>query len=115
MSDSERPTDLSRLQKRIDEARERSEAAERPDPAKRATSKGYGMAIRLAMEMVAALAVSVGLGLWLDDELGVAPLFLIILLVMGMAAGVLNVYRTVSGFTHGPLLEKQDKGKNNDA
>jgi ATP synthase protein I len=115
MNERERPTDLSRLQKRIDEARERGEARERPDPAKRATSSGYGMAIRLAMEMVAALAVSVGLGLWLDSELGVAPLFLIILLVMGMAAGVMNVYRAVSGFTHGQLLQKQDKGKNDDA
>ena len=71
--------------------------------------------ITRAMEMVAALAVSVGLGLWLDSELGVAPLFLIILLVMGMAAGVLNVYRAVSGFTHGQLLQKQDNGKNDDA
>jgi ATP synthase protein I len=114
MNERERPTDLSRLQQRIDQARERGEAADRPDPAKRATSQGYGMAIRLAMEMVAALAVSVGLGLWLDDLLGVAPLFLIILLVMGMAAGVLNVYRTVSGFTHGQLLDKRTQDKTDD-
>jgi ATP synthase protein I len=111
MNKRERPTDLTRLQKRIDEARERGEAAERPDPAKRATSAGYGMAIRLAMETVAALAVSVGLGLWLDSLLGVAPLFLIILLVMGMAAGVMNVYRAVSGFTYGQLLHKRDDDK----
>lgn len=114
MRDPNRPTDLSKLQKRIDEARERGEAAERPNPQKRAASKSYGMAIRLAMEMVAAIAVSVGLGLWLDSLLGVAPLFMIILLVMGMAAGVMNVYRAVSGFTHGDLLNKKKQDKGND-
>ena len=111
MTQRERPTDLSRLQERIDEARERGESADRPDPVKRANSAGYGMAIRLAMEMVAAIAVSVGLGLWLDSLMGVAPLFLIILLIMGMAAGVMNVYRAVSGFTHGQLLQQQGKDK----
>ena len=117
MGDRKRPTDLSRLQRRIDEARERGETAERPDTSKRAAGKSYGMAIRLAMEMVAAIVVPVGLGLWLDSLLGVAPLFMIILLVMGMAAGVLNVYRAVSGFTHGDLLnkKKQDKGNDNTA
>ena len=114
MTQRERPTDLSGLQKRIDVARERGAAAERPDPAKRVTSAGYGMAIRLAMEMVAALVVSVGLGLWLDSMLGVAPLFLIILLVMGMAAGVMNVYRAVSGFTYGQLLHKRGEHKSGD-
>jgi F0F1-type ATP synthase assembly protein I len=49
--------------------------------------------------------------LWLDSLMGVAPLFLIILLVMGMAAGVMNVYRAVSGFTYGQLLHKRDDDK----
>lgn len=109
MSERKRPIDLSRLQKRIDDARERGEAAERPDVSKRAMGKGYGMAIRLVAEMIAALVVSVALGLWLDSLMGVAPLFLMILLVMGMAAGVMNVYRAVSGFSHGQLLGKQNK------
>jgi ATP synthase protein I len=97
------PPELSELQSRIAAAREKEEAKTRPDPAKRAMSSGYGMALRLAIEMVAALGVSVFLGLWIDGKLGTAPLFMIIFLIMGMGAGFINVYRAVSGFTHGSL------------
>ncbi len=81
------------LRERIAAAR----ASPRPAAAGRAAASGYGMAMRLAIELVAALGVSVFLGLWLDRELGSAPLFLILLLIMGMAAGFMNVYRVVHG------------------
>ncbi len=64
-------------------------------------ASGYGMAVRMTVEMVAALAVSVFLGLWLDGELDTAPLFLVIFLVLGMAAGVINVVRAARVMTRG--------------
>ena len=71
------------------------------------------MAIRMAVELVAALGVSVFLGLWIDGELNTAPLFLIIFLIMGMGAGFINVVRAASGFTrgslHGPVNSKEDR------
>lgn len=85
--------EASGLRERIAAAR----ATPRPAGAGRTAASGYGMAMRLAIELVAALGVSVFLGLWLDRELGSAPLFLILLLVMGMAAGFMNVYRVVHG------------------
>lgn len=103
MTQDNGPPEPSQLQQRIAAARERETARTRPDPTKRAMSSGYGMAIRLAIEMVAALGVSVFLGFWIDKELGMAPLFMIIFLIMGMGAGFINVYRTVSGLTHGSL------------
>ena len=111
MAERDRPSDLSDLQRRIAVARERDEAADRPDPGKRAMASGYGMAVRLAIEMVAALGVSVLLGLWIDGELGTAPLFLIVFLVMGMGAGFVSVYKTVSGFTHGSLRGPSKDGE----
>lgn len=72
-------------------------------------ASGYGMAVRLAIEMVAALGVAVFLGLWIDGELGSAPLFLIVLLIMGMGAGVLNVYRAVGGLQ--PAAPDGSKGE----
>ena len=65
-------------------------------------ASGYGMAVRMTVEMVAALAVSVFLGLWIDAELDTAPLFLVIFLIMGMAAGVINVVRAAGMMTRGP-------------
>ncbi len=103
MTQDNGPPDLSDLQLRIAAAREKEEARDRPSPAKRAMTSGYGMALRLSVEMVAALGVSVFLGLWIDGELGVAPLFLIIFLILGMGAGFMAVYRAVSGFSHGAL------------
>lgn len=108
------PLDSSDLQSRIAAAREREEARTRPDPTKRAMTSGYGMALRLAIEMVAALGVSVFLGIWIDGELGTAPLFLIIFLMMGMGAGFMNVYRAVSGFTHGSLPAPGGKRRKTD-
>lgn len=116
MTDENGPPANSDLQSRIAAAREREEARIRPDPAKRAMSSGYGMALRLAIEMVAALGVSVFLGYWIDDALGTLPLFLIVFLIMGMGAGFINVYRTVSGFTHGslggPATKRRDADSN---
>ena len=74
----------------------------------KAQASGYGMAVRMAVEMVAALAVSVFLGLWIDGELDTAPLFLVIFLVMGMAAGVINVVRAAGVMTRG---SQRDPGK----
>jgi F0F1-type ATP synthase assembly protein I len=98
MADKKRPPDLSDLQSRIAAAREREQVATRPDPKKRAMASGYGIAIRLAIEMVAALGVS-------------APLFLIILLIMGMGAAFINVYKVASGFTHGSLRDLAEMKK----
>jgi ATP synthase protein I len=45
---------------------------------------------------VIAIAMGVALGLWLDRVTGWKPTFFIIFFVLGFAAAVLNVYRTVS-------------------
>ncbi len=61
--------------------------------------KGLAIAVRIGTELVAAIAVGVGIGLLLDHWLGTAPWLLILFLLMGGAAGMLNVYRTVNAIT----------------
>ena len=58
---------------------------------------GLGFALRLGVEIVAALAVGVAIGLLLDRWLGTAPWMLVLFFLMGSAAGFLNLYRAVSG------------------
>jgi ATP synthase protein I len=53
-----------------------------------------GIAFRLTTELVAGLVVGGGIGLLLDKWLGTGPVFLLIFFVLGMAAGILNVFRT---------------------
>ena len=51
--------------------------------------------MRLGVEIVAALIVSVGIGLFLDTWLGTKPWLMIVFFVLGAAAGMFNVTRVV--------------------
>ncbi len=55
--------------------------------------KGYGVAMKLSSEFVAAVIVGALLGYLLDHFAGTGPWGMIILLLLGFCAGVLNVMR----------------------
>ena len=89
MSERKPPPSLDDLGDRLEKARSRND----PWRQDKAPRSGYGAAFQVATEMVATLAVSVGLGWLLDDWLATGPLFLVIFFFLGAAAGGLNVYR----------------------
>ncbi len=70
--------------------RERDETARK---AKGSGGTGYAAAMRLASEFVAGVLVGAALGWGLDEVAGTSPWGLIGLLLLGFAAGVLNVLR----------------------
>lgn len=53
-----------------------------------------GIAFRLSTELVAGVFVGGAIGLLLDKWLSTGPVFLLIFFFLGMAAGILNVFRT---------------------
>ncbi|WP_378943995.1 AtpZ/AtpI family protein [Mesorhizobium sp. ANAO-SY3R2] len=55
---------------------------------------GYGQAIKLSSEFIAGIAVGVGLGWFVDRLAGTSPWGLIVFLMLGFGAGVLNVLRS---------------------
>ena len=57
--------------------------------------KGISFAYRISSELVAALIVSVILGLTLDKFLDTKPIALITLIILGFFAGLLNIYRLI--------------------
>ncbi|MBF0095060.1 MAG: AtpZ/AtpI family protein [Alphaproteobacteria bacterium] len=59
---------------------------------------GIGMAWRISIELVSALAVGTGIGWFLDGWLDTRPWFMVVFLFLGGAAGVMNVYRVVKGY-----------------
>jgi ATP synthase protein I len=62
--------------------------------ARQSSVVGYGQALKLSSEFIAGVAVGGGLG-WLVDRLaGTSPWGLIVLLLLGFGAGVLNVMRS---------------------
>ena len=55
--------------------------------------KGYAQAMKLSSEFIAAIIVGAVLGYIFDRFVGTAPWGMIILLLLGFCAGVLNVLR----------------------
>ncbi len=58
---------------------------------------GLGFALRIGVELVAALIVGVAIGYMLDRWLGTSPLLSLLGFFFGAAAGFMNVYRVASG------------------
>jgi ATP synthase protein I len=56
---------------------------------------GYGQAMKLSSEFIAGIAVGAGLGWLIDRFAGSSPWGLIVFLLLGFVAGVLNVLRSV--------------------
>ena len=58
-----------------------------------ADASGYARGFRLSSELVAGVLVGAAIGWALDRLLGISPWGLIVFLLLGFAAGVLNVMR----------------------
>ena len=86
-----RPPALKGLDARLKKAR-----GDQAPSAPQAATSGYAQGLRLSMEMVAAVAVGGGIGWFLDRWIETSPLFLLIFLVLGLAAGIRNVYQTAN-------------------
>jgi ATP synthase protein I len=76
-------------------ARHRADATSSDAPDNRAaTASGYARGFRLSSELVGGVALGAGLGWLVDRGLGIAPWGLIVFVLLGFAAGVLNVMRS---------------------
>ena len=58
---------------------------------------GIGLAFRVGVELLSAVAVGGAIGWGLDLWLETRPWLMLVLLLLGGAAGILNVYRISSG------------------
>ena len=100
MNDNERHRGDDRLQdldRRIDRMQEdRDEKTRGPDLHGLPTGAGAILG-RVATELVAGVIVGSFIGWVLDRWFGTSPLFLVLLFFLGAAAGMLNVWRMVSG------------------
>ena len=54
-----------------------------------------GLGFRIAVDLLAGVGVGVGMGLAVDRWLGTSPWSLLVFLVLGFAAGMMNMLRTV--------------------
>ena len=86
---------LKDLDSRIKAARGKEDLE--PPSHGRGTQSGLGQCMRIGIEMVVSVAVGAGLVYFIDSWAGTGPLFMILFLFLGFAAGIMNVLRLVKG------------------
>ena len=88
--------DLGRRRSELDAALAARRPAATSESGKPATGgmAGFGQALKLSSEFIAGIVVGAGLGWLIDLAAGTSPWGLIIFLLLGFAAGVLNVLRS---------------------
>lgn len=114
MGDDKTPPSLDDLEERLDAAQRRRTGGRREERDDAPAKSVLSLAFRIGVEMVSALVIGVGIGLLLDWWLGTRPWFLLVFLVLGGAAGVLNVYRATMGFGLAVGYRKPDADKDKD-
>lgn len=85
---------LSELEEKIAAARE--EQAEKPN---KSTAANMSLGWRLVIEFASGIGVGVFIGIMLDRWLDTSPLFLLICLALGTAAGFFNMQRAIRQIT----------------
>jgi ATP synthase protein I len=95
MNDKQSPPSLDELNAKLNEA---TAKRKKRDTVSEERGAGLGFAVKIGVDIVAAIIVGVGIGLLLDHWLGTKPWLLIVFFILGAAAGMLNVFRAVSGY-----------------
>lgn len=109
MTEREPPKPRDDLDKRLSQFRNERDVVTGRTRNTDSTNNGLGFALRIGVEVVAALVIGVGFGLFLDDWLDTKPWFMLVFFLLGAAAGMFNVYRVVQHQGGAVGYRRQDK------
>ncbi|MEM0908056.1 MAG: AtpZ/AtpI family protein [Pseudomonadota bacterium] len=105
--------DLNARRKRLRQTLADRDAEREAAAAPKSTMTGYGTALRMSSEFVSAIFVGCMFGFGLDWLLGTTPWFLIVFLLLGFVAGILNVLRS-AGLIKSPQVGKRPPEREED-
>jgi ATP synthase protein I len=96
--------------KRLDDLAARLRTARKGSkpPARASTQRELGIAYRVLVEMIAGVGVGGFLGWWLDTWLDTRPILLVVMLVLGFAAGGMNAYRAIRAYNAAVARDQAD-------
>ncbi len=97
MAEDESTPSITGLHERIEAARKREAETVDQGPGRRRPTEGMALGLRLATELVAGIIVGGGVGYALDRVVGTAPWLMVMFLLLGGVAGVMNAYRVGRG------------------
>ena len=116
MPDKNHPDALKVLNSRLKNARDHiQDPLNQPSPEKTEKGGALGLAFRVSVEIVSAVAIGVGVGWLLDGWLDTTPWLMVVFVVLGFASGILNVYRLASGFGYAAGYTKRGEQASDEA
>jgi ATP synthase protein I len=105
---------LQRLNEGLGHARKSAgRSSDSAEADRAATASGYARGFRLSSELVAGVVVGAGIGWLIDRWLGISPWGLIVFLLLGFSAGVLNVMRS-AGVVAGSAFDQSNRVNRDD-
>lgn len=107
MSDAPDPDRLKTLEERIGKLKKTQVSA----PPKEEHYSMANMAWRMVIELVVGIALGLGAGYALDTWLGTMPIFLVLFLLLGFAAGVRVMMRTAVEVQNEQMAKASDEEK----
>ena len=113
MTEQRPDRDLEKLDQRLRKARGKAPEQKPAGGAQnQPPGKALGLALRVGVELVSALAVGLAIGWLLDAWLGTRPWLMLVFILLGGAAGILNVYRMARGFGYAVGYRQDQKPGN---
>ena len=101
----------AQLNRKLDDIRVVEEKTARKS---QSSSSGYAQAMKLSSEFIAGGLVGAGIGWVADQWLGTSPFGLIVFLLLGFVAGVLNVLRAAGVVEQPDAKVQREKDVQND-
>lgn len=80
----------------------------------REAAKGFGLAVKLSSEFIAGVVVGALIGYLMDRFLGTSPWGMIVFLLLGFCAGVLNVLRSTGAVAQPGTAGRDQTGSQQD-
>lgn len=105
MTDDDQKQRMAQLEEKLAAARKAQEPKPRVD-------EHYSMANlawRMVIELVAGLAIGFGIGYGLDLLFGTLPIFMVLFILLGLAAGVKTMLRSAQEIQDKKLADEAEK------
>ena len=109
MTDDATRARLAELEERLAQAK----AAHTPPPRAEKDFRQANLAWRMVIELVAGLMIGFGIGFGLDKVFGTMPLFLVLFILAGLAAGVKTMLRSAREVQEREAAKAASEGEDN--
>lgn len=111
MSDPSDPSDHASRLKALEDRIATAKGGGQKKPQSEEHYSQANMAWRMVIELVAGLAIGFGIGYGLDVLFGTMPIFMVLFIFLGFAAGIKTMMRSAAEMQNDALAKQADKGE----